>query len=82
MYCTLDGIIKDRGGVLLTKLHKTYIDTLKETGLEDPTYQAHSLQMKLKNVNKDYLRIDKITNKLGFVVFSNDIDIGQAYAYP
>ena len=31
--------------------------------------------------NKDIIKVDKITNKLGTVVFSSDIEITEAYAY-
>ena len=65
---------------MLTVLHKQYLEGLSANGMADPTYLARSLEEKLLCDYKGDINIEKVSNKLGKVVFSNELDINEAYA--
>ena len=74
-------VIKDKGGILLTTLHKKYIDVLSQNGISYFTYPSQSLQQKICAMYQDVVNMYKISNTLGLVMLSVDVDIHEAYAY-
>jgi hypothetical protein len=77
---SVNKVIKENSGVMLTTLHNDYINILAKNGVVGPTYSAQSLEQKICNTYKDKVQVDKITNKLGKIVFSKSINIHEAYA--
>ena len=74
-------VIHQNGGVLLTTLLEEYISCLEENGLKDSNYNTQNLQLKLGKTFNKTIRIEKLTNKLGLVVFPCNIDIHEAYSF-
>ena len=79
--CRVDNIIKDRGGIILKELHKLYIDSLVENGVLDSGYSAQSLEKKICNDYADRVKVEKISNKVGKVLFCPQIGVNEAFAY-
>ena len=78
MQPVIEMIIKNNSAVMLCTMHIYYIKVLAEHGVET-SYDTQSLKEKLLEAYPDSIVIDKITNKLGLVVFSNELTIQEAY---
>jgi hypothetical protein len=75
---SIDNVIKDKGGIFLTTLHKKYLSILSENGIFECTYSAQSLPHKICTAYNNNVNADMISNKLGTVIFCPDIDIHEA----
>jgi hypothetical protein len=74
----IDNVIKDKGGIFLTTLHKKYLRILSENGISECMYSAQSVPQKICTAYNNNVNVDNISNKLGTVIFCPDIDIHEA----